>query len=247
MIGGETIRMNALARRLRQSEGEALSVVLTGEEVRCDPSGAIFAPAHGLLVVSDLHLEKGAAFARRGMMMPPYDTAATLALLSAAIERYRPARVLCLGDSFHDRHGAALMPAAFREMLSALMSGRDWIWVSGNHDPEPPAFIGGTTVEEVAIGPWFFRHEPSARPRPGEVAGHLHPVARVTGNGRSTRGACFATDGDRMVMPSFGVTTGGLNVLDRAFHGLFETARARAYVIGLSRIYPIAFRSLCQG
>lgn len=238
--------MNSIRRRNTQSARDGTATVLNGAAVVCDPSGVLFVPDEGLLVVSDLHLEKGAAFARRGMMLPPYDTAATLALLARAIERYEPTRVICLGDSFHDRHGAAFMPAANREALNALIAGRDWIWISGNHDPEPPAFVGGETLEEVAVGPLIFRHEPSPRPRPGEVAGHLHPVAKVSGNGRSVRGACFASDGTRMVMPSFGVTTGGLNVLDRAFAGLFSAADARAYVIGLAGVYRIGFASLCR-
>ena len=239
--------MSALPRRLRQAEGAGFEAELNGGAVLCDPSGALFAPADRLLVVSDLHLEKGAAFARRGMLMPPYDTAATLALLAQVLDRYDPTGVVCLGDSFHDRWGAAAMPAVFRERLSALVRGRDWLWIAGNHDPEPPAGIGGAAAAEVAAGPWLFRHEPSPGARAGEVAGHLHPCARVAGSGRSVRGACFATDGSRMVMPSFGVTTGGLNVLDPAFAGLFAPERARAYVIGAARLYPISFRSLSPG
>lgn len=238
--------MNMIQRRFDQGRGACTEAEVNGELVLCDPSGVLFAPAHSLLVVSDLHLEKGAAFARRGMMLPPYDTAATLALFAAAIERHEPARVVALGDSFHDRHGAAFMPAPFRETLRALMRGRDWTWIAGNHDPEPPAFLGGETAEEIAVGALLFRHEPTPRPRPGEIAGHLHPSAKVAGRGRSVRGACFATDGSRLVMPSFGVTTGGLNVLDPAFGGLFAAERARAYVIGTARIYPIPFTALSR-
>jgi len=236
--------MNMIQRRFDASERECVSAELNGEIVLCDPSGILFAPEHELLVVSDLHLEKGAAFARRGMMLPPYDTAATLALLAGALDRHRPRHVVALGDSWHDRHGAALMPEPFRDRLRALMAGRDWTWISGNHDPEPPAGIGGDTAEEIAVGGFLLRHEPTPRPRPGEIAGHLHPVAKVVGRGRSVRGACFATDGSRMVMPSFGVTTGGLNVLHPAFGGLFAAERARAYVIGTARIYPLPFTAL---
>lgn len=236
--------MNMIDRRFRQAGGEGVETVVNGGRLVCDPSGIVFSPDLRLLIVSDLHLEKGAAFARRGMMLPPYDTAATLALLDAALARYAPAHVVALGDSFHDRHGAALMPAAFRERLAGLVAGRRWTWISGNHDPEPPVGLSGEVAEEIALGPWLLRHEPSPHARAGEIAGHLHPVARVSGRGRSVRGACFATDGSRMVMPSFGVTTGGLNVLDRAFDGLFAPERAKALVIGTTRIYPIPFGAL---
>lgn len=236
--------MNILARR-RHSEGEALEIALAGERVACDPAGVLYLPAQDCLVVADLHLEKGAAFARRGMFLPPYDTAATLALLGLVLQRYAPARVICLGDSFHDRKGAALMPAGERDTLAALMRGRDWVWITGNHDPEPPQGIGGETLFEVAAGALAFRHEPSAGAKRGEVSGHLHPVARLAGRG--SRRACFATDGQRMILPSFGVTTGGLNVLDRAFHGLFDMPRALACMIGHAGIYPVRFGALAAG
>ena len=239
--------MNMIDRRFGQASGEGVDVLVNGGHLVCHPCGTLFAPEFGLLIVSDLHLEKGAAFARRGMMLPPYDTAATLALLAGTITRLNPRHVVALGDSFHDRHGAAHMPEPFRERLAALMAGRRWTWISGNHDPEPPAGLGGDTAETIELGPWTLRHEPSPHPCAGEIAGHLHPVARVSGRGRSVRGACFATDGERMIMPSFGVTTGGLNVLDRAFSGLFQPEQAKAYVIGTARIYPIPFRALSPG
>ncbi|MBO0663960.1 ligase-associated DNA damage response endonuclease PdeM [Jiella sp. MQZ9-1] len=237
--------MNALARRRLHEDCAAFEMALAGERIACDPSGVLFLPAENCLVVSDLHLEKGAAFARRGMFLPPYDTAATLALLSLALERYQPARVVCLGDSFHDRKGAALMPAGERATLSHLMRGRDWIWIAGNHDPEPPVGIGGETCDTVAIGALSFCHEPRVGIRRGAVSGHLHPVARLAGRG--SRRACFATDGERMILPSFGVTTGGLNVLDRAFHGLFDASRAFACMIGQSGVYPVRFAALAAG
>jgi uncharacterized protein len=240
-------RMNMIHRRMRQGEAPGLETALNGGAVVCDPSGVLFAPDERLLVVSDLHLEKGAAFARRGMFLPPYDTDATLLLLEAALDRYQPHVVVALGDSFHDRYGAGLMPGAARDRLRAAMAGRDWIWIEGNHDPDPPEGLGGICAAEVSIGHWHFRHEPTAGARPGEVAGHLHPSARVSGNGRSVRGPCFASDGSRMVMPSFGVTTGGLNVLHPAFAGLFQMESARAYVIGAARIYPIPFGALSRG
>ena len=69
-----------------------------------DLSGALFWEEESLLVVSDLHLEKGSSFAARGMLLPPYDTVATLGRLAAVIARHDPRMVIALGDSFHDRN-----------------------------------------------------------------------------------------------------------------------------------------------
>ena len=48
-----------------------------GVEFVADLSGALFWERERLLVVSDLHLEKGSSFAMRGVLLPPYDTVAT--------------------------------------------------------------------------------------------------------------------------------------------------------------------------
>lgn len=223
------------------------AVLVAGEPAICDPRGVLFFPALGLLAVSDLHLEKGSAFARRGMMLPPYDTAETLARLAAVIDFYQPRTVISLGDSFHDGGGAARLPAGFRATLLELMAGRNWFWVAGNHDPDAPAGLPGETVSEIAVGGLVFRHEPSGSVIDGEIAGHLHPCARIVQRGRSVRRRCFASDGHRIVMPAFGAYTGSLNVLDRAYSGLFRWERFMAYVLGQHRIFPIAGAMLRPG
>lgn len=228
----------------RPAAGE---ITIAGERAVCDPRGALYFPALRLLAVSDLHLEKGSSFARRRVFLPPYDSAATLAKLASVIADYRPERVISLGDSFDDAKGAGLMPDIFRQQLKALMAGRDWFWVAGNHDPEAPEGLPGETVQEIAIGGLTFRHEPSGTAVEGEIAGHLHPGARIVRRGQSVRRPCFASDGRRLIMPAFGAFTGTLNVLDRAYAGLFEWATFRAYVLGSRRIYPITGSTLRPG
>lgn len=223
-----------------------VEIALGGTIAVCDPMGALYLPQGRTLVLSDLHLEKGAAFARRGMMLPPYDTPATLALMARAIERYRPRRIVSLGDSFHDGLGAAHLPEAFRAELVALMGGREWIWISGNHDPDAPCGLPGDAAEAVFLEGLTFRHMPSAAGTAanGEVAGHLHPAARVVRRGRSVRRACFATDGTRLVMPAFGVLAGGLDLRHPAISGLFDTTRLAAHILGRERIYTVAHARL---
>ena len=118
--------------------------------------------------------------------------------------------------------------------------GRDWIWIAGNHDPELPAGIGGSFAATLACDPIVFRHEPRTCPSDGEIAGHLHPVARVSQRGRTTSRRCFATNGRRLVMPALGAYTGGLNVRDRAFADVFGTLAFTAHMLGDTRLYAIA-------
>jgi len=216
----------------------ASAMNLAGVTLLADLSGALFWGEQGLLVVSDLHLEKGSSFAARGVLLPPYDTAATLSRLAAVIARHDPRVVIALGDSFHDREAHERLSRTDRDGLSAMQARRDWIWISGNHDPAIPSDFGGVVASEVAIGPIAFRHEPTGAA--GEIAGHLHPKARVPTRGRTMERRCFACDGERMVMPSFGAYTGGLSIRDIAFTKIFGAPAFMAHVLGDSRVHSIA-------
>jgi hypothetical protein len=217
---------------------ETSTVSIAGVTLAADLSGALYWEDEGLLVVSDLHLEKGSSFATRGVLLPPYDTIATLGRLGAAIARHNPRTVIALGDSFHDRSAQDRLSLQNREVIAALQLRRDWIWISGNHDPELPADIGGVVADEVGIGPLVFRHEPTGAE--GEIAGHLHPKARVTTRGRSVERRCFASDGARAIMPAFGAYTGGLNIRDAAFAKIFQSLGFVAHVLGDRRLHTIA-------
>jgi len=217
---------------------------IAGAAVVLDPAGALWLSKSRTLVVADLHLEKSSFFARRGMMLPPYDSSTTLAALADLIARRVPRHVVCLGDSFHDAGGFIRLAESDRDRLAVLQRGREWIWVTGNHDPELPPGSGGDVLAEIQVEGLTFRHEPRAAAAPGEVAGHLHPSAKIRGPGRSVRCRAFATDGIRMVLPAFGVLAGGLNVLDRAFAPLFAGEALRPILIGRGRLFPVAFSAL---
>ena len=213
-------------------------VTIAGTDLLADPSGALFHEGDRVLLVADLHLEKGSSFARRGAMLPPYDTAATLAKLAAVVARTAPRLVVALGDSFHDPFGAGRLGDVDRAGLMALQAGRDWVWLAGNHDPGTSSGVGGMVAESWALGPLVLRHEP----RPGanaEIAGHLHPVAIVAGTSGAVRRRCFVSDGSRCIMPAFGAYAGGLNFRHSAFAGLLVSGRRIAHALGRDRVYAI--------
>ena len=215
-----------------------------GQAVLFDPAGALYMPDSGLLCVSDLHLEKGAAYARRGQFLPPWDTFATLRALGAVIDRHSPKVVVSLGDNFHDRRGSAEMPDGARMMIHEMARGREWIWISGNHDPDGVTDLPGIEADTLDYAGLHFRHEPGLTPRAGEVAGHLHPAAVLIRRERGVRRPCFAADGRRIVMPSFGVMTGGLDIRNKAFHGLFDRTRLVAHMLSQGRVHSIAYGRL---
>jgi len=222
--------------------GEPVQLTVAGEDLRPSVLGGLWWEAERTLIVSDLHLEKGSSYARRGIYLPPYDSRETLARLERLVARTEPTRIIALGDSFHDRHGADRLSADDRASLIALAKGREWVWILGNHDPEPPKDLPGEAMEALALGALVFRHEPSEMPAPGEIAGHLHPVASIRGRGRRVRRRCFMSDGTRVIMPAFGAYTGGLCALDPAYAPYF--GRFHAWMMGERRVYPVAAKSL---
>ena len=238
---------------MRELEAELLKAIqdapsrplgLCGKELVADASGAIFWPAEKALLVADLHLEKGSHYAERGSLLPPYDSLETLLQLAEAIEDYRPERVIALGDSFHSSGGVARLGEDDLERLRILQEDRDWIWITGNHDPQIAARAGGRVMRQLRLAGITLRHEPSAGGVTHEIAGHLHPAARLSMNGHSIRRPCFVSNGRRVVMPAFGAYAGGLNVLDEAFQPLFGNGGLAVWMLGREGLYQVATRLL---
>ncbi|MGC8201830.1 ligase-associated DNA damage response endonuclease PdeM [Aliiroseovarius sp. PTFE2010] len=183
------------------------------------PTGALWLPNERALVVSDLHLGKSERMARRGgVMLPPYETSDTMARLDTLIAQYDPRTVVCLGDSFDDVEAAVAVSQQIADWISRLQAGRRWIWIEGNHDAGSAEF-GGTHVGAMSIGPLTFRHiaDPDCK---NEVSGHFHPKARLTVRGKTISRPCFVVDSTRIILPAFGLYTGGLDCRDAPIAGL---------------------------
>jgi len=223
----------------------SLWVILHGTDCALRCSGALWLPEARMLVAADLHLEKGSAYAARGQLLPPYDTADTLSRLEAEVAALDPAVLVLLGDSFHDAGAMGRLAAEAAMRLAALARGRTLLWAEGNHDVEllNAAALPGEVVDELHVASLILRHEPHPGPAPGEVAGHLHPCAKIVRGRSSARRRAFLTDGLRLVLPAFGAYAGGLNARDVAFAPLFAHAPIAA-VLGERRVYPLAWEAL---
>ncbi len=228
---------------MSETLGKAGRLLVNGVELQADLSGALIWPARRLAVVADLHFEKSTAFAARGQFLPPYDTAATLDKLEAVIARHAVERLICLGDSFHDGEAAGRLDPVQGERLKGLTARLEWTWIAGNHDPAPPADLGGGIAAEITEGALTFRHEAEPAARGGEVSGHYHPKAAVRVRGKRVSAPCFVTDGRRLVMPALGAFTGGLNVLDPAISGLFRKG-FQATLLGRSGLFAFPRQAL---
>ena len=224
------------------ADGSGLRMTLAGAEVMFRASGALWIEAEQALVIADLHLEKGSAYAARGQMLPPYDTREGLARLAAEVAAARPKLLVMLGDAFHDAHAGERLSVEDAGAIAALAQGRTLVWVTGNHDPDPPRGLPGEAADELELSGLNLRHEPRSGPGSGEVSGHLHPCARVAAGGRSVRRRCFVTDGQRVILPAFGAYAGGLNIRDVAFEGLFAHPPL-AIALGPQRAHAVGWKS----
>ncbi|WP_309643540.1 ligase-associated DNA damage response endonuclease PdeM [Phenylobacterium sp.] len=232
-----------LAYAFAASTCGGLRTTLAGAEVTLRASGALWIEQERVLVVADLHLEKGSSYAMRGQMLPPYDTRDTLGRLAAEVALAQPDTVVLLGDTFHDRTSEARLADDDAQRLRDLADVTRLIWVIGNHDADGPKALPGVVADEIAVSGLTLRHEPQPGLQPGEVAGHLHPCARVVASRGSVRRRCFVTDGERMVVPAFGAYAGGLSIRDKAFTGFFSRDPLCG-ALGVGKVHAVGWRSV---
>lgn len=190
------------------------SFTFSGQQLQARASGALYWPARRWLIVADLHLGKSERMARRGgPLLPPYEAHATLDRLAAELAATDPVCIVSLGDGFDDDAAGAALADDICDRLHDLARGRDWLWISGNHDPAPvPTRLPGDTLAEWHDG-LVLRHQAGQGP---DVSGHFHPCIRLAGERRR----CFLIGRDHLILPAFGAYTGGLIADDPALTAL---------------------------
>jgi len=193
-------------------ESTTFPVRWAGEVLHLLPERALWWPAGGLLFVADLHLGKAATYRALGQPVPGGTTQENLARLDALIGRWRPRRIVFLGDFMHAAQARTVLAGvqAWRERHAGIAM----TLVRGNHDSragDPPAALGIEAVDEPhLISPFACCHHPQPHATHFVLAGHLHPVCRLHGPGRdSVRLPCFVSEAGQAVLPAFGEFTGG--------------------------------------
>jgi DNA ligase-associated metallophosphoesterase len=208
-----------------------------GERFMLDPAGVVVWPARRTLIVADLHLEKASSHAGRGALVPPYDTRTTLDRLALLLRLYAPETVIALGDSFHDGQGRARLSPDDAARLARLEAAHRFVWIAGNHD----VALGG--MGELRQGDCIFRHQ--AEPIEAgvvEFSGHFHPKARIATRAAAIARPCFVTDQHRVLLPSFGAYTGGLEVTAAPIRALFPRG-GQVFMLSRERVFafPLAY------
>ncbi len=218
-----------------------MKISFGGHEFILHPSGALLWPDRNIILVADLHLEKGSHFAARGFFLPPYDTHRTLTKLLALCRNSDLRQVIILGDCFHDPKGYARLKPQDRALFDDLLH-YDPIWIKGNHDGDfvPPGFPAYDVLELEGI---FLRHEADSECAP-EISGHYHPKAPINHKGSLLSLPCFVEDGRKLILPAFGAYTGGLNCEDAVLKKIFPQG-CKTYALGSEKVYRLQSSDNC--
>ena len=170
------------------SSQHSVTITLAGESVRLMPQRAVWWEDRRTAFVADLHFGKEAAF-RSAAIPVPDQTLRTLDHLSGLVAETSIERLVI--TDWRARHS---------ELQIDL--------VRGNHDRssgDPPAAWRITCVSEpFPMPPFLLRHHPESGDSEGILAGHLHPMVRLSGAGRdSVRLACFLLRNGILHLPAF--------------------------------------------
>ncbi len=181
-----------------------------GELFLLDGLSALYWAKHQMLIISDLHFEKGSYLGQFANPLPHYDTSDTLQRIEQLVADYQPKTVVCLGDSFHDVAAVSRLDKYLIAGINQLCNGvENWVWVLGNHDPEIPQNICGQRKSSLYLDNILLVHEPEEE-NCAQIIGHFHPKATHKVTGQKLRGKCFLSNEHRLLMPAFGTYTGGL-------------------------------------
>lgn len=193
------------------------------------------------LFVADIHLGKAETFRASGVAAPSACTAHDLDRLASLVESTQARRLVILGDLMHARAGVTEAAAEAFRAFAARTGPIETVLVRGNHDRaagDPPAPWIGCVDAPHKLGPFTLMHEPpeneepskpneSAAPEIGVICGHIHPVVTLSGGFSRLRAACFWLTGTTLVLPAFGVFTGGKRIAPREGDRVFAVGPDR--------------------
>jgi uncharacterized protein len=178
---------------------------------------ALYLPAQGALLVSDLHLGKAETFQHFGLPVPSQVNQGTLARLEALCAQCKPESLWILGDLFHGREGMAdgVIDAWLTFLQRTQVSAQ---LILGNHDRPLQDTLSQLSVhcwvEAVAVDDLLFSHELHGDGQRLNICGHIHPCLRLTMGCDRLRLPCFHWQPrqNRLTLPSFGEFTGGYDI-----------------------------------
>ena len=192
-----------------------------------------------IAIVSDLHLEKGSSFGVVGQFLPPHDSEETLTKLLNTVNKHNITKLILLGDTFHDKNALSRMSERVLILFEKLIKKYEVIFVLGNHEikmqSENIKFVKEYVLDEI-----HFVHQESPK-FIYQISGHYHPVATIRTGSKKITGKCFIQQKYNLILPSFGVYTGGLNIKNSIFKEIFKK-EPNVYFLGKRSVYKFPFK-----
>lgn len=196
-----------------QEERNTVRVHLGNTEVLLLAERAVWLPASKTLVVGDLHFGKVNHFRRAGLPVPLAANVRNAERLIDLLNAWEPRRTLFLGDLFHSAYNDDW------EVIGHIVkqfSACTFELIHGNHDilsDQQYERKGIRVLKQELVDGLLFTHEPLDRQSipAGHInlAGHIHPAARLVGKGRqSLTMPCFWLSANQLILPAFGTFTG---------------------------------------
>ena len=183
--------------------------------------GALLWEQEKILIVSDLHFEKGSSFLKFGTYLPPFDTQETLEKLTTTLNAHKVETIIFLGDVYHDTGALSRMNVKTRDIWQNILNNHHIVWVEGNHDPNT-APKGIECLKEHNHQDIIFRHIAQNNAQDFEISGHYHPAVTFTYKGQKLRKPCFIKSKNKMILPAYGTYTGGLDITDKIYKDIFN-------------------------
>jgi DNA ligase-associated metallophosphoesterase len=213
----------------------SVDIVIAGETLQLLPQRALYWPARRTLMIADIHFGKAAAFRARGVPVPHGTTAQNLALIDMLLQAHAVEHIVFLGDFLHSRAVQGSASLGTLQQWRGMHAHLKLTLVRGNHDAhagDPPAALEMDIVDEpFCIGPFACCHHPEPRAEGYVLAGHVHPVYRLSAGGDSLRLPCFLFGDGYAVLPSFGAFTGGYLVMPKEGERLFVAAEDAVFEV----------------
>ena len=192
---------------------EKVKLKIRTKPIELLPEKALFIQEERILIVADLHFGKINHFRQAGLAVPQAANQKNAETLIDLINKKRPSRTIFLGDLFHSHYNEEWEVVG--QIVYNFPACR-FALVRGNHDimsEQQYQRMGIEVIEREQIGDLILTHEPMDKagiPKgKSNVAGHLHPGARLQGKGRQAiMLPCFWFSENQIIMPAFGSFTG---------------------------------------
>lgn len=199
--------------------------------------GSLLIPQDSILIVSDLHLGKDAAFRAAGIPVPAGINRDLLKQLTRSVETADCSHLIFLGDLIHNRN--SLTPSVIDEMRNWRKQHQDLdvTLVLGNHDRHVRGFPPSwklKTCRSYQVDALTLVHDPAtgkAQNAAPFICGHLHPAVQTGVAADRMKLRCFAHYPDHLVVPAFGPFKGGMTLSTRKMIDCFAIAENQIWSV----------------